>query len=586
MSKYAKIWPCDDEGSERFPVFTRANAGEAYVEVASPLGWSTFGRHSFESAYREALYEMGAFTPEEFKPVGQCEAMGCFGGYIYLNASVARIIGARIPGLGVQAIDAAFFGDYPEVPAYRRDPRDENAERSAALAVWLKSLFTAEPLADTRRDALRIDALIGKRPDFAAMSDASLLEYFRSLMRDVRHLDKRHVLNIYGCNALMGIIAQASQAAGAAHLAAKVTAAVGGVESARQSFDLWELSREVASSPVCSAAFDQGVHGLLDRLRASADPGAQTFLRRWAQFIERWGFMGPSIWELRSATYRTDPEIALRMLGLARHAPDVSSPAARAATLAAERDTAIAEVDRRLADDPPRRGQFAEAARCARDHLSARELSKVYMTRLMEEARAPLREMGQRLVRQGLLARWDHVLLVTDEEAAAFIADPRAHLARIDERAALLQVLTAKEPPFVFEGDPPPLSAYRSRGQRRFERAGPGTELKGIGASAGRYTGRARVLTSLSADSGLEPGEVIVAVTTDAPWASLFLGAGAVVVETGSVISHAAIIARELGIPAAVSVADATQRIPDGALITIDGNTGTVIVHDAATGRV
>jgi len=63
MGTKPKVWPCDDEGSERFAVFTRANAGEAYVEVASPLSWNTFGRHSFEPAYREALYEMRAFTP-------------------------------------------------------------------------------------------------------------------------------------------------------------------------------------------------------------------------------------------------------------------------------------------------------------------------------------------------------------------------------------------------------------------------------------------------------------------------------------------------------------------------------------------
>jgi pyruvate,water dikinase len=584
MADTPRIWPCDDQASERFPVYTRANAGEAYVEVASPLGWSTFGRHSFEPAYRDALYEMGAFTPEEFKPVGQCEAVGCFGGYIYLNASVARVIGARIPGLSVEAIDAAFFGDSPDVPPYRPDPRDANAQRSAALGTWLKSLFTVDPLADTRRDALQVVALSGKRPDFEAMSNDALLQYFRSLIGDVRHLDKRHVLNIYGCNALMGIIAQTSQAAGAAHLAAQVTAALGGVESAGQALDLWELSREVAASPICSAAFDQGVHGLLDRLRASADFGAQTFLQRWDQFIERWGFMGPSIWELRSATYRSDPEIALRMVDLARRAPDASAPAARSATLAAEREAAVADIDRRLAGDPARRGQFAAAARCAGDYLSARERSKLYMTRMMEEARAPLRELGQRLVRQGLLTRWDQVLLVTDDEAGAFVADPAAHRSLIEQRAALLQVLMSKEPPFVFEGDPPPLSAYKDRGQRRPERAAPGTELKGIGASPGRYTGRARVLTSLSADSGLEPGEVIVAVTTDAPWASLFLGAGAVVVETGSVISHAAIISRELGIPAAVSVADATHRIHDGALITVDGNTGTVMVHEALAG--
>jgi pyruvate,water dikinase len=69
---------------------------------------------------------------------------------------------------------------------------------------------------------------------------------------------------------------------------------------------------------------------------------------------------------------------------------------------------------------------------------------------------------------------------------------------------------------------------------------------------------------------------VIVAASTDASWGPLFLAAGAVVVETGAPVSHAAIVARELGIPAAVSVAEATRRIPDRSIITVDGNSGVV----------
>ena len=169
--------------------------------------------------------------------------------------------------------------------------------------------------------------------------------------------------------------------------------------------------------------------------------------------------------------------------------------------------------------------------------------------------------------------------MVTDEEADAFIANPVSHAALIAERATLLEVLMNKEPPFVFEGDPPELSAYKDRGIGKVEIADAGTLLSGIGVSSGRYTGRARVITSLTVESDLEPGEVIVAVTTDASWGPLFLAAGAVVVETGSVISHAAIVSRELGIPAAVSVAGATRRIRDGTVITVDGNAGTVTVH-------
>jgi len=574
-----KIWPCDDEGSSRFPVFTRANAGEVYVEVASPLSWGTYGPHGMELGHRDALYEMGAFTPEEFKPAGQCEAAGCFGGYIYLNASVTRVIGARIPGLSVEAIDAAFFGDYPDVPPYRPDPRDANSERTAAISAWLKSLFTADPKALTDQDGLRVDAVATKRPDFARMSAATLLKYFRSLKGEVRYQVKRHMLNTYGCNVLTGTIAQICQMVGASHLAAKVAAAIGEVDSAAQSFDLWELSRHVSSTPVLADAFDQGVDGLLDRLRASDDPTAETFLARWSAFIDRWGSVGPNVWEFRSPTYRTNPEIPLRMLDRARRAPDSSSPANRSTMLIGEREAAIAEMAGRLAGNPEAKAQFMAAARSAGKYLSARERSKMYCTRLFEEARAPLRELGQRLVKLAVLPRWEHLLLVTDEEADAFIANPASHAALIAERATLLEVLMNKEPPFVFEGDPPELSAYKDRGIGKVEIADAGTLLSGIGVSSGRYTGRARVITSLTVESDLEPGEVIVAVTTDASWGPLFLAAGAVVVETGSVISHAAIVSRELGIPAAVSVAGATRRIRDGTVITVDGNAGTVTVH-------
>jgi pyruvate,water dikinase len=176
-------------------------------------------------------------------------------------------------------------------------------------------------------------------------------------------------------------------------------------------------------------------------------------------------------------------------------------------------------------------------------------------------------------------SRWEDALLVTEDEADAFVANPATHAALIAERAARFEMLQAKESPFVFEGNPSPLSAFKDRNTAKVEIVTAGTQLTGIGVSPGRYTGRARLITSLAVDSDLEPGEVIVASTTDASWGPLFLAAGAVVVETGSVVSHAAIVSRELGIPAAVSVADATRRIVEGSIITVDGNTGTVTVH-------
>ena len=575
----AKLWVCDDEPSARFPVFTRGNVGEVFSEAVSPLTWTTFGLDVLDGGWREAFCDIGLFTPDEFKPPGQAEILACFGGYLYINMSITRVLAVRIPGLTIEAIDRSLFGDYTDVPPYRPDPRDQNAERTAAVSAWLGSLFTVDPRPAADLDLQHAERIAASRLDFGSMSDAQLLEYYRSLVVEIRPVFKRHVLNTYGANVLTSLIAQVCQSVNAAELAPKVTSAIGDIDSARQSFELWELSRVVQASPGVAAAFDQGVDGVLERLRANGQPGARNFLARWNAFIARWGFLGPCIWEFRSPTYRSDPSIPLRMLDRAWRAPDASAPAARAAGMVAEREAAVREIAGRLAGAPQARDQFMAAAASDPNYLTARERSKTSCNILVDAARAPLRELGLRMVKRGLLPRWEDVLMVTGDEVDDFTARPAEYIDRIRERAAQLKVLESKEPPFVFEGAAPPLSAYKDRNSGAVEAAAAGSQLTGIGVSPGRYTGRAHVVMSLTTDSELEPGEIIVAPITDSAWGPLFLAAGAVVVETGAAISHAAIVSRELGIPAVASLTDATQLIPNGAMITVDGSTGTVIVH-------
>ena len=89
--------------------------------------------------------------------------------------------------------------------------------------------------------------------------------------------------------------------------------------------------------------------------------------------------------------------------------------------------------------------------------------------------------------------------------------------------------------------------------------------------------GRARVVVDPSLlVAPIGPDEVLVARTTDPSWVTLFLTAGALVIDVGGVLSHGAIIARALGIPCVIGTVDGTTRIPDGTCITVDGTTGTV----------
>ncbi len=107
-----------------------------------------------------------------------------------------------------------------------------------------------------------------------------------------------------------------------------------------------------------------------------------------------------------------------------------------------------------------------------------------------------------------------------------------------------------------------------------------GKKLAGIGASPGVVTGRARVLTALQELSQIQPGEILVVPTTDPGWTPLFGIIKGLVMEVGGVLSHGAIVAREFGIPAATSVAQATSIIVTGMRITVDGNKGMVWIID------
>jgi pyruvate,water dikinase len=112
------------------------------------------------------------------------------------------------------------------------------------------------------------------------------------------------------------------------------------------------------------------------------------------------------------------------------------------------------------------------------------------------------------------------------------------------------------------------------------------TTITGFAGAAGRVEGLVRVLEAPEQGDQLEPGEVLVAVTTNVGWTPIFPRAAAVVTDVGAPLSHAAIVARELGIPAVVGCGSATTRLRTGDRVRVDGGRGTVeIVQPDEGGR-
>ncbi|WP_206313755.1 PEP/pyruvate-binding domain-containing protein [Streptomyces coryli] len=248
------------------------------------------------------------------------------------------------------------------------------------------------------------------------------------------------------------------------------------------------------------------------------------------------------------------------------------APAALFAKGAEEADRTIAEL---AAGAGGVRGSvIGFALGRTRQLAGLRELPKFNLVRIFAGLRVHLTAVGAELTGRGVLDRPDDIYFTTLAEARdglrgtdlkPLVAERRADYERELGRRHIPRVLLSDgtEPEAVGLPAGPPSAA-----------TAPGT-LTGTPASAGTVTGTARVIHDPTG-AHLNPGEILVCPSTDPGWTPLFLTAGGLVMEMGGAISHGAVVAREYGIPAVVGVAGATERIEDGARISVDGAAGTV----------
>jgi pyruvate,water dikinase len=206
----------------------------------------------------------------------------------------------------------------------------------------------------------------------------------------------------------------------------------------------------------------------------------------------------------------------------------------------------------------------------ARALAGIRELPKFYVVTVLAAARRELSIVGHELAARGCVAQADDIFFLDLAEAREGLAgrDLRRHVAV--RRDAYELELRRKHVPRVLLSDGTEPEAQNLSG------AAPDGALTGTPASSGSVTGIARVVLD-PVGARLQPGEILVAPSTDPGWTPLFLVAGGLVMEMGGANSHGAVVAREYGIPAVVGVGDATQHIVSGQRITVDGGAGTVV---------
>jgi rifampicin phosphotransferase len=338
--------------------------------------------------------------------------------------------------------------------------------------------------------------------------------------------------------------------------------------------ELWALATRLRGSPDATAALRATPPAeLACRFAGDGPPLPPALQEGLGRFLARHGHRAVAEIDLGLPRWSEDPTHVLGVLtNYLRQDDGEQAPDAVFARGARAAEAAVAEVVEKVRRRSRLRALVVRfALHRMRELAGTRETPKDYLIRILAHAREQLAAVGVELAGRGLL----------DDPADVFFLDlveaRSSALAGADHRAAVLarrenheRELRRRHVPRVLLSD-----GTEPEADARFgAHPSPDGALVGTPASAGTVTARARVVLD-PVGAHLEPGEILVAPSTDPGWTPLFLIAGGLVMEMGGPNSHGAVVAREYGIPAVVGVAAATSRLTTGDVVTVDGAAGT-----------
>jgi pyruvate,water dikinase len=326
-----------------------------------------------------------------------------------------------------------------------------------------------------------------------------------------------------------------------------------------------------AARPQAAAFLATGsTQELFERLEESTE--GRAWMDALAEFLDWNGQRCPKEFDLAVPRWSEDPSMILDLVRAGLREPPKEGVGARLERLGRERREAVAAA---VASAPAwKRPLLRRAAERAERHLPLREAGKHYLLMALARVREVLLEVSARLAADGVLAERDDAFFLELSELDALVDGAPGRIPDvagvIAERRARHARFEAEPAPDYVRSDGVPVRVRHANGAP----SGDGL-LRGTGVSTRRATGTVRILRT--PDPGaLREGEVLVVRFADPGWTPLFPRAAALVMEVGGVMCHAAVVARELGIPAVFGVAGATERLRDGDEVEVDADAGTV----------
>ncbi len=571
MGAFRTEW--DTDPNPIYDVWTVTNGGEILPGVLTPFVATMFnemdasGLRNLMSAYPTGK-RVKIFKP----PVGNF--FGITAGRLALNVGFSVAAMSCLDGDIAGAMAAQFFQGSDDAARLLVDA--PAAERAEALEIATAQREAAE--ADTL--AAQQDLYEG-RLSSQAMVDRELApkaawKRLQELIASCSELLNRHLVVSTAAGEmqvrLAGVIASGG---GDPNTIVGLCSGLGNVESSKPALGLYELAHVARKTPSVRKVIETADATRVMESMAAHERTWERFIDEFDEFIHRYGFRVQGEADPTVPDWGEDPTFVISQIRSMLALKPADAPAAQIKRAAAARAKLEKAVRASLAAD--HREAYDAALREAQRFTAMRELTKAVWVLGMRRMRPLLLALADGLVAaEHLSAPGDYVHLTYREIETLVNGKPvdglRNSVARRKRQRAAAEDYHV---PNAWVGSVTPTKRAA---------AGTARSLSGMGVSAGRATGRARIILNTEAAFAreIEPGDILVAPFTDTPWTPLFIPAAAVVVETGGMLSHAATVAREFGIPCVVLVDDATRIIHDGDSITVDGGTGTVTIDRRA----
>jgi pyruvate,water dikinase len=549
-------------------VWSNVNVGEALPGVATPLTWSILSKFS-ELGFRRAFGSLGCSVPRD------AELVGDFRGRIYLNLSEFMGILSQVPGLRPRTLLALGGGGEAEVLEADVPPRGHAA--FLARLPFTFARFVRENAAITSRVAAFEESFVVERArlgsvDLRILAPAALAHALRDVERlldDTGAIMLTCYGNLLGAVVLLNKVLDVVARDHSDALQRDLIAGLADVESAAPGLALWHIAEMArADAPARALLVEGDPHAL--RVEQLPEGATRRALQR---FLEAHGGRGAREAEISEPRWREDPSLLFATLRAHLLRPaGALGPLDLERRRRAVREAAEAELTARapLVALPAVRHLLALVQRFVR----LRERLRARVTEVLGLFRAVALEAGHRIDVKEACGP-DAAFFLTLDEVRALLEGRLGFVAPLvrARRIQYLRDVALPDPPDTFIGFPPPAPELP---------AVTGT-LRGLAASSGCVTARARVLLSPAHAGELLAGEVLVAPYADVGWSPLFLVAAAIVTDLGGPLSHAAIIAREYGVPSVMNVKSGTRALRTGDLLEVDGDRGTVRVVESAS---